>query len=102
MIDFRSFQKATNNKTSAQELRNKVLVNVRQYGPVLPVTVSKSVGLNTIMVGAMLSELIANKLVKITSCKIGSSPLYYVVGQEDKLTKIRDYLSQKPRQIFDI
>lgn len=102
MIDFKSFQKPANSKTSAQELRNKVLAYVRQHGPLLPVTVSKGLGLNTIMVGAMLSELIAHKLVKITSCKIGGSPLYYVPGQENKLTKIRDYLSQKPKQIFDI
>jgi len=102
MIDFKSFQKPVNNKINAQELRNKVLMFVRQQGPLLPVTISQGLSLNTIMVGAMLSELIAHKLVKITSCKIGSSPLYYVPGQENKLTKIRDYLSQKPKQIFDI
>jgi len=84
------------------ELKNKILFYIRQNGPVLPVHISKAFNSDTLFAGAILSELIANKLVKVTFCKIGGSPLYYLPGQESKLTMVRDYLSQRPRQAFDI
>jgi len=103
MIDFNSFRKdATKKGSSSQELKKRIVSYVRQNGPSLPVTISKALNNNTIMIGAMLSELIANKAMQISKCKIGSSPLYYVPGQEAKLTKVRDYLSERPKQMFDM
>lgn len=101
MIQHNNLQKPQN-RQNANEVKNRILVFVRQHGPVLPVQVSRALGNTTLFAGAILSELIADKLILITKCKVGGSPLYYVRGQEPKLTMLRDYLSQRPKQAFDL
>src|SRR3989338_1959141 len=99
------------------QLREKVLQFVKEQGPVLPVRISKFISsqsdatllqnnnkliaTNTLFAGALLSELIANRLLKATIAKIGGSPLYYVLGQEPKLVTLRYHLSERPRMAFD-
>jgi len=83
-------------------LKQRVLGLVRANGPVLPVQVSKEVGSNTLFVGAMFSELISNKQIKISHAKVGGSPLYYVDGQESKLEKLYEYLPGKEKEAYTL
>ncbi len=85
-----------------KELRHQILDYVKSNGPVLPVQISKGLNGSIIFAGAFLSELVASKLVKYTSAKVGGSPLYYVDGQEDKLQSLRDHLSERPGKAFDL
>ncbi len=85
-----------------KEKKDQVLAFVKQNGPVLPIQISKNLELNMIFSGAILAELVSNKLLKLTKAKIGSSPLYYAPGQESKLGKLRDHLSQRPKQAYDL
>jgi len=83
-------------------LKEQVLGLVRMNGPVLPVQVSKEIESDTMFVGAIFSELIADKKLKITHAKVGGSPLYYVDGQEEKLNKLYDYLPGKEKEAYDL
>jgi hypothetical protein len=81
-----------------QELKQKILDFVKENGPVLPVQISKEINGNTIFAGAFLSELVSSNLVKMSHAKIGGSRLYYVPGQEEKLQKLVDHLSERPKK----
>ncbi|MFH1637661.1 MAG: hypothetical protein ABIB71_04530 [Candidatus Woesearchaeota archaeon] len=80
----------------------KVLEFVRRKGPVLPVEVKKEIGGDTMLMGAILSGLIENKHLKYTIAKIGGSPLYYIEGQDAKLSRLRGHLSEKPGKAYDL
>lgn len=100
-----------------QALKDNVLQYVKENGPLLPVNIAKFISsqnnnqqmqvsakllsTHTIFAGALLSEMIANKLIKVTNAKIGSSPVYYMAGQEPKLVMLRDHLSERPKMAFD-
>src|SRR3989344_2431669 len=84
------------------ELKKKMLDYVKANGPVIPINLSKVTGSSTIFAGAVLSEMISQRLVKLTNAKIGGSPLYYCAGQEEKITRLREYLGQRPKQAFDL
>ena len=87
---------------SPAQLRDKALNFVKLNGPVLPLQVAKVLETNTIYAGALLSELIAGKLIQVTHAKVGSSTLYYAKGQEEKLgPSLYNYLNQKEKQAYD-
>lgn len=88
-------------KEQIMDLKKSMLDYVREKGPVIPINLSKATGSTTIFAGAVLSEMIAQRQVKLTNAKIGSSPLYYCPGQEEKLVMLRQYLGQRPKEAFD-
>ena len=79
-----------------------VLDFVRLNGPCLPNDVKKKLGSDTIIIGAILSELIASKKIKVSAMKVGGSPLYFFHGQEFKLQEFHKYLNEKDRQAYDL
>jgi hypothetical protein len=83
-------------------LKDKVLEVVRARGPVLPVHINKETGRDSFFSGAILSELIENKLVKISNGKIGGSPVYYVAGQEPKLSILYDHLPMREKEAYTL
>jgi hypothetical protein len=70
------------------EKEQKIVDMVTTGGPILPITVSKSLGVETFLAGAMLSSLVKNGHLKISQKRIGSSPLYYKSGQERKVQEM--------------
>lgn len=73
-----------------------LLALVKRKGPVIPSNVAKEMGQNLIFTSAMLSELAARKLVRISAMKIGGgSPLYYTPEQEKDLVKFINHLDPK-------
>ncbi len=54
-------------------------------GPSLPGKVAKTLNTQILFASAHLSDLAAQGKVKISSLKIGGSPLYYLPGQEQQL-----------------
>ncbi|MDP7179702.1 MAG: hypothetical protein QF824_00330 [Candidatus Woesearchaeota archaeon] len=75
---------------------------MQEKGPVLPIQVAKAIESNTLMASAHLSELSARKKVKISSLKIGSSPLYYLPGHESKLEDFSSNLHEKEQKAFEL
>lgn len=83
-------------------LKQKALNFIKLNGPILPLQIAKSLEVNIIFAGAILSELVSSKLIFATKSTIGSSPLYYMKGQESKLgPALYDHFKQKEKQAYD-
>ncbi len=82
--------------------RDKIMQIVRSKGPLLPTQIYKEVNTNSLFAGAMLSELVDKKKLKISCVKVGTSPLYYMEGQEYKLQNYYKQLHEKEQKAFDI
>ena len=84
------------------ETRDKILEIVKSKGPVLPVQIAKEIGSNILMASAHLAELTASKRLKISTIKVGGSPLYYLPGQESILQKFTSNMNDKEKKAFDL
>jgi len=82
--------------------KEQVLAVVESKGPLIPVTVSKDLGINILMASALLSELSSKKMIFVSALKIGGSPLYYVKSQEAKLQEFADKLNEKDRKAYEL
>jgi len=82
--------------------RNKegILSALRVSGPSLPVRIARIVGLSPLFAAAFLSELKAEQKVRVSNMKVGSSPIYYLEGQEEKLEGFVEYLNNREREAF--
>ncbi len=80
----------------------RVLEIVKQKGPVVPSQVSVEIGTSSLIVSAILSELASGKQIRISSVKIGGSPLYYAPGQEEKLQNYVKYLHEKEVKAYEL
>src|SRR3990172_1930932 len=84
------------------DYRQKIISFIRLKGPVLPAHITKEVSQNVLVASAMLSELVANKALKISNTKIGGSPVYYLQGQESKLQSLYVQLNDKEKKAYDL
>lgn len=82
--------------------REKVIQTIRIRGPVIPVQISKVIGTDILMASAMLSELVSNNVLKISHVKFGSTPLYYLPGQESRLQDFAKNLHEKEKKAYDL
>ncbi len=71
--------------------QEQVLELVKERGPVIPSQISKDLNTNILLASAILSDFASRNLVKVSSLKIGGSPLYYLTGQE---VKLQDYMAR--------
>jgi len=85
----------------ALELRERIVDIVKVKGPVLPVHISKEIGSNILMASAHLAELTASQRLKISTIKVGGSPLYYLPGQEAMLQKFTSNMNDKEKKAYD-
>ena len=83
------------------ETRDKILEFIKMKGPVLPVQISKEIGSNILMASAHLAELTASSRLKISTIKVGGSPLYYLLGQEAQLQKYTSNMNDKEKKAYD-
>lgn len=84
------------------ETRDKILETVKLKGPVLPVQIAKEIGSNILMASAHLAELTASNRLKISTIKVGGSPLYYLHGQESMLQKFTGNMNDKEKKAYDL
>lgn len=83
--------------------RDQALDFLRMNGPSLPSALAKHLGSSIIIASAVLSELAAHDLVKISKLKIGGSPVYYLNGQEPMLEKLfYPRLNEKDKKTYDL
>ena len=81
---------------------DQVVRVVATQGPILPIQLVKELGTNTMLAGALLSQLVEQKRVFISHVKVGGSPLYYTKGQEIKLQEYAKHLNEKDRKTYDL
>ncbi len=83
--------------------RDAALDFLKRNGPSLPSALAHYLGSSIIIASAVLSELAAHKLVKISKLKIGGSPVYYLSGQEPQLESIfYSRLNDKDKKTYDL
>lgn len=82
--------------------KERIVEFMKHKGPVLPVQVSKEIGSTILIASAHLSELSSNKQLKISHVNVGSSPLYYLPGQESQLQNFASYLHEKEKKTYDL
>lgn len=89
-------------KYGIKEIHEKIISALRRRGPSLPVHMAKELNMSSLFVSAFLSELADEKKIKISSLKVGGSPLYFLEGQEEKLENFYNYLHQKEIEAFQL
>lgn len=84
------------------QLKEKIINRIRFQGPSLPVQIAKLINTDTLFASAFLSELISEKRLRLSNLRVGSSPLYFVPGQEHLLEKFGQHLRSKEREAFEL
>jgi len=82
--------------------RDVILNFIKLKGPILPISIAKYLNTSLLLASAMLAELSSKGKVKLSYLKIGSSPLYFLKGQEAMLESHAESLGQKEKQAFDL
>ena len=83
--------------------REEIINYIKSNGPVLPVNIAKMFRTDIMLASAMLSELVSAKHLKLTKLTIGGSPVYYVLGQEDKLEeKLYHVLKGPEKEVYQM
>jgi len=82
--------------------REIIMQTIRMNGPVIPAQIAKVIGTDIMIASAMLSELVSNNILKISNIKFGSTPLYYLPGQESRLQDFAKNLHEKDKKAYDL
>ncbi len=82
------------------ETKEKIISTISLKGPSFPTRIARETEMNPLFVSAFLSELVSQNKLKISSLKVGSSPLYYLPGQENLLENFIEHLNQKEKEAF--
>ncbi len=82
--------------------KKKIIEFIRMNGPTIPVQIVKEFGQDTIIIGAVLSELTKSGLISVSDIKVGGSPLYYIDDQKFKLQNFADHLNEKDKEAYDL
>ena len=80
--------------------KDRILSTLRAKGPCLPVQISKEINFSPLFASAFLSELKSEDKIKISSMRVGSSPLYYLPEHQLMLEKFSGYLNQREKEAF--
>lgn len=84
------------------QLKGKIVEFIRANGPSLPVQIAKHTGLSILFASAFLSELFGDKKIRMSSLRIGSSPLYFLNEQESQLENFSQYLKSKDKEAYNL
>lgn len=78
--------------------KDRVLSFVRSIGPVTPMQVARELKVESYMASAVLSELLGEKKIVMSCLRVGTSPLYLVRDQQDRLQAYIKHLNEKDRR----
>ena len=82
--------------------KEKIINFVKNKGPSLPVHLAKEINSNLLFTGAILSELLSDKILKLSHLKIGTSHLYMMPGQDLMLENFFHYLNTREKEAFSL
>ncbi len=80
------------------QTKERILRFLRTHGPSLPVHISKEINQSILFTSAFLSELLSEKRLKMSNMRVGSSPIYFLPGQEPQLEKYSDNIRGKEKE----
>ncbi len=81
------------------DYKDKVVAFIETRGPVVPAQLGRHMGSDSMIAGAMLSDMVSKGQLKMSNLKVGGSHLYYLPGQEPEVLKFLDHLDPKDRQV---
>ncbi len=87
-------------KIDVADVKRKILQILEKDGPTVPTPLAKKLGMQPMFASAILSELLNEKRVKTSSLKVGSSPLYLIPGQEEKLEAYTENLTGVEKEAY--
>ena len=90
------------NMQTDPNIKENILRLIKQKGPSLPVPLSRELYQSSLFVSAFLSELVSERKLKMSSMRVGNSPLYFVPGQKPMLAKFFNYLNNKEKEAFNL
>jgi hypothetical protein len=88
------------NVQTVNEAKQKILLNIQGNGPSYPAKIAREMNLAPLFISAFMSELVNEQKLKMSSMKVGSSPLYVFPGQENKLENFTNYLGSKEKETW--
>ncbi|MBR9700880.1 hypothetical protein GOV11_03380 [Candidatus Woesearchaeota archaeon] len=81
--------------------RERILDVIHKVGPVQPLDVRRELGEgDSVLIGAILSEMHSTGKIAITKLKRGGSPFYYDPKLPDSVDVLGKFLSEKDQQTF--
>lgn len=80
------------------DVRKKIVSIINRRGPSLPVHIAKELSMSILFTSVFLSELVSDKEIKISFMRVGSSPVYFISGQESRLENFSQHLQGKERE----
>jgi hypothetical protein len=83
-----------------QEKKGKIVSFIEENGPSLPVRIAKTINMDPVFASAILSELLSTKKIKMSHLKVGSSSLYLIPGQEQRLEEHADNLKSIEKDVM--
>ena len=86
----------------SEEIKNQIINILRINGPLLPVQISKEIKKDSLITSALLSELLANNVIYSSNMKIGSSCLYLLNNQKEKLEGFSKYLKPIEKDAMEL
>lgn len=87
-------------KRNAADLKERILRFLRIRGPSIPVYIAKDINQSILFTSAFLSELLSEKMVNQSYLRVGSSPVFFLNGQEHGLENFSNYLKSKEKDAF--
>ncbi|MHA1918002.1 MAG: hypothetical protein ACTSUV_06815 [Candidatus Ranarchaeia archaeon] len=82
--------------------RELVLKVVKQRGPTIPARIVKELGGDTFLIGAILSDLLNNKLLRVSNLKLGGSPFYFAPEHASRLQEFSKHLKNQDKTTYDL
>ena len=80
------------------ETKEKIISVIKTSGPSFPTRIAREANISPLFVSAFLAELVSERKLAMSSMRIGSSPLYFVPGQESQLENFIQYLNSKEKE----
>jgi hypothetical protein len=85
-----------------KEVKRKIFDFLETRGPSLPVQISRYMNMNSLFIGAFLSEMNSEKTIFISDMKVGNSPLYFTASKKQMLENFIKFLNSKEREAQDL
>jgi len=84
------------------QIKDRIISILKIRGPSLPVHIATETNLSMLFTSVFLSELFSEKRIKMSSMKVGSSPIYFIPGHEPLIEKFSEHLKSKEKDAFSL
>jgi hypothetical protein len=82
------------------EIKNRIVQFLNSRGAMLPIYISKEIGLESLFTSAFLSELVSEGKIKVSTMRVGNSPIYFTNEKKEELEKFGNYLGNREKEAF--